>query len=174
MHDTTPDSYYYEEATDSKFGSELASIIKFPPPDGAKGDLTYAQLVCTEQDMAFIYEIITTMDENGKLALLFKQGHLKQLGAQINHVHPLKFLSTIFKNPDLRKCMKGIEADYFKWNGFMDGLGPSFNKEADKGKLESYLKDFADDLGIPAEGMRKYFQNKDWDGLARHIMNSYD
>lgn len=169
---TPPDSYFYEEGTESKFGAELASIIKFPPPDGPKGDLTYAQLVCSDQDKAFIYEIITTMSENGKLTLLFQQGHLKQLGAQINHVHPMKFVTTILNNPRLRSCLNDIAEDYFKWNGFMDGLGPSFNREADRGKLDHYINDFAAEMGVTPDAIRKYFQNRDWEGLVKFLMKS--
>ena len=69
----------------------LASLITFPPEPASEA---YKDLVCTEKDQAIIFEILTTIEENGKLALLLKKSHLQALGSQINHVHPLKFLST--------------------------------------------------------------------------------
>ena len=77
-----------------------ASILKKPPVKPM--DIAYKDLVCTEQDKAIVYEIISTMADNGKLSLLFKQAHLKEIGAQINHLHPLKFLSAIFSEPHLK------------------------------------------------------------------------
>ena len=153
----------------SFFGSADGSIIKFPPP--SKGDeVTYKDLPCSDQDRSYIFEIITTMAENGKISLLLKQNHLKQMGAQINHVHPLKFLSTIFTNDRLKECMVPIFDDYFKRNGFMDGLGPSLTVESEKGKLESFLPEFANEVQIPADALRPYFQSRDWEGLVRQLM----
>lgn len=153
-----------------KAPSFLASIIKFPPAGGQSE--AYKDLVCTDQDKSNIFEIITTMAEHGKLALLLKQSYLKNLGAQINHVHPLKFLSTIFTNPCLKTRMEPIFDDYFKRNGFMDGLGPSLTREADKGKLDQYLNDFASEVKIPPDRLRKFFQNRDWESLVRYLMQS--
>lgn len=170
MHDLPqpPQKHFHYFAKKPAFS--LASIIKFPPAGGQSE--AYKDLVCTDQDKANIYEIITAMAENGKLSLLLKQSYLKNLGAQINHVHPMKFLSTIFTNPRLRACMDEIFDDYFKRNGFMDGLGPSLTREADKGKLDMLIGDFAAELKIPADGMKKYFQTRDWEGLVRHLMQS--
>lgn len=53
----------------------FASIIRFPPADNA--DAQYKDLICTDRDKANIYEIITTMAENGKLSLLLSHNHLK-------------------------------------------------------------------------------------------------
>lgn len=148
-----------------------ASIIKFPP-GGGKVEAGYKDLVCTDQDKATIYEIITTIAENSKLSLLLKQSHLKQLGAQINHVHPLKFLSTIFANPRLKMCMYDIFNDYFKRNGFMDGLVPSLQKEAERGKLAVLLPEFATEVSAPADAIKPYVDAMDWDNLVRFLMQS--
>lgn len=147
-----------------------ASIIKKPPAKQA--DLTYQELACTEQDQAYIYEIISTMAENGKLNLLFKKTHLKEIGEQINHVHPMKFMSTIFTNPHLKSCMFYIWDDYFKRNGFLDGLGPSLTREADKGKLHQYIKEFAEEVGVPVENIEGYFQAREWEGLVLYLIHS--
>ncbi len=159
-------------ALSSPFQATLASIIKFPPPDVNKGPLSYSQLSCSEQDKAFIYELITVMAENGKVSLLFKQSHLKQLGAQINHVHPLKFLSTVFTNSHLTTSMTEIFDDYFKRTGFMEGLGTTLTREAEKGKLELYINDFAAEISVPLEVIQKHFHSRDWEGLVRSLMNT--
>lgn len=148
-----------------------ASIVKIPT-GGIPQEYTYQELPCSEQDQAMIYEIISTVAENGKLTLLLKQSHLKFLGAQVNHVHPLKFLSVIFSHPFLKACMPELFNDYFKRAEFMGGLGPNLEREAEKGKLERYLTDFATDLSVNPEGIRPFFILRDWEGLVRYLMQS--
>ncbi len=150
--------------------SATASIIKKTPTKGV--ETLYKDLPYTEQDRAHIYEIISTMAEKGKLGLLFQQNHLRELGAHINHVHPLKFLASIFKDPYLKSSMYYIWNDYFKRNGFLEGLAPSLTREAEKGKLDMYIKDFAADLGISAEAVKTYFDARDWENLVLFLIQS--
>ena len=152
------------------FFFSLASIIKLPTNPGV--DVAYKDLVCTEQDKANIVEIISVIADNSKFSLLLKQNHLKNLGSQVNHVHPLKFLSVALSSEYLKSCLIQIFDDYFKRNGFMDGLGPSLTREAEKGKLETYLPAFSQDVGVPVDMMLPYIQARDWEGLVRYLMHS--
>jgi len=146
----------------------LAVVIKIPP--AKTQDETYEELVCTEQDQAHITEIIKTMAEYGKLTLLFKQNHLKQLGAQINHVHPLKFLEIVLVDADLKQCMREIFEDYFKRTGFLDGIGPSLTREMEKGKLTQHIESFSKTVDVSADEIRPHFQTSDWEALVRHLI----
>jgi len=152
------------------FTFSLASIIKLPPNPGA--DLPYKDLPCSEQDRANIIEIVVSIADNSKFTLLLKQSHLRNLGAQVNHVHPLKFLSVTLSTPQLKTCLIQIFDDYFKRNGFMDGLGPSLTREADKGKLDVYLPAFAEEVGVPLDTITPYIQARDWEGLVRLLMHT--
>jgi hypothetical protein len=148
----------------------MSSIIKKPP--AKPSEILYKDLVCTEADRMNIYEIISTMAEKGKLGLLFQQNHLREVGSQINHVHPLKFLAVIIKDPHLKSCMFYIWDDYFKRNGFLDGLTPSLTREAEKGKLDAYIKDFADDIGASHETLKSYFDVRDWENMVLFLIQS--
>ena len=158
----------------------LAAIIKIPA--GEQRDPAYKNLICSDEDKALIFELITTLSDNSKFSLLMKQSHLRQIGVQINHVHPFKFLSTIFANSRLKACMGNIFDDYFKRNGFMDGLGPSLTREASKGKLNQYLKEFALEVNVPETELRELYGEKNWSGsdwetrdwekLVRFLMES--
>jgi len=147
-----------------------APILRRPPAKPT--EISYKELICTEQDKAYIYAIISTMAENGTLSLLFKQSELKEMGAQINHVHPLKFLSSIFTNPNLKSGMANIWDDYFKKNGFLDGLAPSLSRELEKGKLMQYLAEFAAEIGVKEESLRPYFEARDWENLVLFLIQS--
>jgi hypothetical protein len=137
----------------------------------AKNDDTYEKLHCSQADRENIHEIITTLAENGKLGLLFKQGHLKHLGSQLGHLHPLKLLSVIFTTPELKAHMGDIFKDYFKRNGFMDGIGPSLSSKAAEGKLNQYIDKFAQEIKVPVAKIRPFFEKQDWEGLIEFLIN---
>ena len=141
--------------------------VSFLPP-AAQSD-SYQDLVCTEQEKSIIFEIISTTAEYGKLSLLMKWSHLKRLGTQIDHIHPLKFLSTIFENPYLKSCVNKLFDDYLKRSEFMGGTGPSLAKQAEKGNLNQYIAEFAAEVGVSPESIAKFFQNQDWEGLVRFL-----
>ncbi|HSX38891.1 MAG TPA: hypothetical protein VLE95_08760 [Chlamydiales bacterium] len=148
----------------------LGSIINIPK--NPKADVAYKDLVCTEQDKSYIIELVTTIAENNKFSLLLKQTYLKNIGVQINHVHPLKFLSVAVSSDFLKSCVIQIFDDYFKRNGFMDGLGPSLTREAEKGKLENYLADFSKEVSVPLENIRPYVETRDWESLVSLLTHS--
>lgn len=162
---------FKQKEIQAAIGAPVASIIKIPPADSGSKEITYNELICTEADKANIAYIIQTLAENGKLSLLFKQGELKRLGAEINHVHPLKFLETIFANPALKACMRDISNDYFKWNGFLDGLVPSLTNQANQNKLAQHLNEFAKKTETNPKELAPYFQSQDWENLVRYLMN---
>lgn len=152
---------------------QLSSIIKFPPGGGQSGQTTaYTELSCSDEDRAHIYELIMTMAREGKVSLLFKQNHMKWLGAKICHVHPLRFLAVIFTDPQLKECMRDVFDDHFKRNGFMDGLGSSLSREADKGMLDGYLKEFAAEVGVKLTLLQECVQSRDWDGFVRVLIEA--
>ena len=148
----------------------MGSIIKKLPVKPV--EITYNDLVCSDQDQANIYEIISTMAEKGKLSFLFQQSYLREIGAQINHVHPLKFLAVILKEPYLKSCMAVIWDDYFKKKGFLDGLAPSLLREEEKGKLQLYLQDFANDIDMPHEHIKPYANVHDWENMVLFLLQS--
>lgn len=156
---------------DQKKVTNLNDELALKEPKAKKQD-AYDKLPCSEQDKACVHQIITTVAENGKLSLLFKKNELKALGSQINHLHPLKFLSAIFSNPDLKQRMGQIFGDYFKRNAFMDEIGAGLTSESEKGGLtHSIIEKFAKEVNMPAAQLRPFFDNQDWDGLVEFLIN---
>lgn len=147
-----------------------ASIIKKPPVKS--GEVAYKDIPITEEQKNLIYEIISTVAETGKMRLLFKQDYLKGLGEQINEVHPLKFLETIFSDSHLKMCMLSIWNDYFKRNEFLGGLCPSLDREMDKGKLLMHINDFGTAVGVPGENIRPFFEQRSWEPLVLFLIQS--
>lgn len=152
------------------FQPAQASIFKKKPEKQSK--LAYGQLICTPEDVEKIHTIITAMGEKSKLALLFQKSELRELGNQITHVHPLKFLAVIFKDPQLKSHMQIVWNDYFKRNGFMEDLAPALSREAEAGKLDIYLDAFSKDVGVPKEHVKAYFDVHDWENFVLYLIQS--
>lgn len=163
MYDYPPSAYH------ATIPLPLAGIIKVVPRSEVA--IPYADLVCSEEDKAHIIEIVTGVAENSWGSLLFNEAHFKKLGVQVNHVHPLKLLSLAVSTPQLKAYMATIFNDYFKRNGFMDGLGGSLTRESQKRALDQYIAPFASDVGVSADEIRPYFQSQEWDSLVRFLMN---
>ena len=148
----------------------VASIIKKPPVKSA--EVSYKDLLCTEDHKTWIHELISTMAETNLVALYFKENHLKALGDRISEVHPLKFLAVIFSNPYLKSCMNVIWDSNIKRGEFLEGLGGSLSREMEKGKLHMHVEPFGADLTIPHETLRPFFDAQDWGNLVLFLMRS--
>lgn len=144
-------------------------LIKIPPKQGA--NLNYEQLDRSQKDEQTIYKLITTMADNGKVWLLFNKTEMNQMGEEVGHVHPLRFLGYIFSERHLKRCMARVLEDYFKRNGFIDGLGPSLDNELKKGTLYPYLKEFCEEVGVKPYEIESYVQKRDWEGFMRYLIN---
>ena len=157
MFDSPPQHYQqnvYHKFPDLPFGA----MIKIPVEN--QGD--YKNLICTESDQKIIFEVITTISDKSKPYLLWNESDLRQKQIQINHVHPYKFLATVFTHPRLKASMVKIFDDFFKRHGFLDGLGPSLLREAKKGTLSKFMDDFAKELNVKSSDIRNLFVGKDW------------
>jgi len=169
--DIRPSAYIQTvEKTNSQTKVKTKGIIKIPEkksePEG------YCELIRSSKDELVIRELITTMSQKGKVKLLFIKHHMEELGDQVRHVHPLKFLGYIFANPDLKVCMKDVLTDYFKKSNFINGLAVPLNNEMRKGKLKSYLEDFCTEVGAKPYQVQPYFDRRDWEGLLHFLSNN--
>ena len=152
----------------------FSSIIKIPPTNiSAIADVSYDELACTQEDREKIAFLITTMGENGKIALLFKARELRRIGDEILHVHPLRFLGVVFSNPILINHMREIYNDYFKWNEFIDGLGTSLTAQANRDKLNCYLNDFSKEINILPDNMKHFIAAREWERFVLFLMTPY-
>jgi hypothetical protein len=152
----------------------LGSIIKVPPnTPPVSTEVSFQDLLCSPEDAQKITRLISVMGENGKLSLLLKyQKELRQIGRDIDHVHPLKFITVIMSNPYLKTCLKQIRTDYFKWTNFLDGLGNGLSAQHQQGKVSIYLDDFAKAVNVAPESLQKYIQNHDWENMLIYLMNT--
>lgn len=136
-----------------------------------EAEVDYFQLLplsSSEKDK--ISYIITNMAKKNIFELAFIKGRMEDTGKQVHHVHPLRFIGYIFSEPKLKTYMRKIRKSSFKWDAFMDGFGKKMKEEGGKNNLLIYVPGFAKQVHANPEKVTFFIQQKDWEGLIRHLL----
>lgn len=124
----------------------------------------------SDEERANIYEIIHTMGTHGLFSLLKKKSRLEDLGKRIDHVPPLQFLGYIFTDPTLKKDMKSIVKNHFKWSNFVDGLSKTLLRDWNSGKIKPELAGFAELVGKDQSTLRYYLDRNEIDKFVKALL----
>lgn len=148
----------------------MASPVTAVPADNSAAVCETAKEVppVTKEDFAKIERIITVIHDNGLLQLPFYYHELNSLGNEIDPLHPFQFLGAIFGSPKLGPLMPALFEDFFKRNGFLQGVEKGMTR--DFHRLEPVLASFAKKVHTTPEALRPYIQKRDWDGMVRHLI----
>lgn len=153
---------------------QARAIIRVPPKEETKTETAYHQLRCTSADKEIIGYIISSMGTQCYFWLFRNSSDLKAKGKEINYVHPLKFLETIFspegRAKGLRDHMEVVMDSRFTRTNLIEGLCSSLTRKSMEGHLHIYREDFANAIEIPPHEIHTHFQNHDWEGMVRHLM----
>lgn len=150
-----------------QFVQQPATTLRAQP----NGVNLYERLPITPDEQQKISKIISTMAENNVFQLLFERKYLERLGQEVHHVHPVRFLGTIFSDPRLVNCMFEIHNSGFKWGGFMDGISARLKEEIKAGNVNSYIPGFAERLNLRFEDVQGYINRRDIEGLVLFLMD---
>jgi hypothetical protein len=153
---------------------QTRSIIRIPPKEEVKTYVNYKELPCTAYHKEIIGYIITVMGTQSYFWLFRHSNELKAKGKEINDLHPLKFLETIFSPEGVEKGLRGhmdvIMDSRFTRNNFLEGVGTSLSRKAMEGELQFYISDFAQAVKVPSEEIQPFFQNHDWESMVKRLM----
>lgn len=130
----------------------------------------YATLPISTEDKQKIRAILVTLAENNVVKLLFEKKRLERLGYEVNHVHPICFLGTVFSDPRLVHCIQKIRSSSFKWDGFIEGFSDRLRQEVKAGNVDSYVPSFAEHLNLSADEIQAYINYRDYEGLVLFLL----
>ena len=130
----------------------------------------YTTLLISEAEVQMVYELIDIMATNNLAKLLVRKSEMEKRGKRINHIHPMRFLGTIFSNLHLKKCMADVMDSFFKWDGFMSGLAPRLEEEHQKDNLLPYIAGFCQAVKANPDQVRFYIQKKKWEELVTYLV----
>lgn len=128
----------------------------------------------TPEEKGNLSFIVTTLADKPLLSLAMMRTDLEMAGERIEHLHPIRFLHTIFTDEVLKVAIKNIRARGWVWNNFINGLKTSFNSENDIGNiLEEHVFDLARAVGIDVRLIMSAVKEQQWekfvDLLVRHV-----
>ena len=132
----------------------------------------YDTLLITAEEKVIIGRLLMTLAEDNVFKLLMERKRLERWGEQIGHVHPVRFLGTVFTDPRLTYCMREIKRSSFKWDGFVDGFAERMQEEAEKNNLVKYVQGFAAAVNRDPEGLYPYFEKADFEGLVKYLLKN--
>lgn len=121
-----------------------------PVSQTEKDDLTY---------------ITTTLARSSlpSLATSSKRTALKKAGDRIDHLHPLRFLMTVFTDEELKANITAIRTRDWVWGKFYEGLEGSLKEESRKDNMRNeFVADFATIIGIDVSLIQPSIQEKRW------------
>lgn len=119
------------------------------------------QVSMTKQEKRDIRFIIITLATKSSISLLFEKRALNRAGNRVAHVHPLKFLSFIFSDYELKNAVTKIRG--IPWRRFAKDMGASLGKSANRRNMkEKYIADFVQIVGVSEELLTPSIHNGRW------------
>jgi hypothetical protein len=117
----------------------------------------------TKKEKEDILYIMRTLASDSLISIGKKRSSLKSAGDRIDHIHPYRFLITIFTDEELKARIAAIR-DRGGWigDGFFDGITGSLKEEAAGGNLHQFTQDFAGKVKIDIDLISSPLQQGKW------------
>lgn len=167
-----------------EFNLEIAissAGIKVKPVEYVKSQPRNYNTPVSSGDREKIRYIVTTLGFESILKITSVRSDLKKKGKQIDHLHPFRFLMTIFTDEEMKAAAHAIRGRMIGWiwDEFLGGIAGSLKEEAANHNLKpEYIQDFAKKLGISADLITPAIQNEQWkefvDILIDHVPRQND
>jgi hypothetical protein len=165
-----------EEGRSKGFGMHLAAARS------QGGYLGYPRNYYKEvesEDKANIRLIVTTLANKSLIAIAIAKGELEDAGNDIDHLHPLRFLMTVFTDEELKVGIRNIRGKGWVWNHFIGGLKDCLATEAQIGNMkEEYVLHFSKIVQIDPKIIIPTISAQRWedfvDQLITHIPRKGD
>lgn len=120
----------------------------------------------THYERADIRFIVSSLADKSLMSIAFIKGDLESAGDRIDHVHPLRFLMTIFVDEEMKVAIRNIRGRGWIWNQFVDGIKDSLSTEANIGNLrDEHIVHFASTLGLDPRRLYPSILAQNWEGL---------
>lgn len=128
----------------------------------------------SQADRDDIGYIVVTLANNSLFKILGHKSSLESAGDRVEHVHPFKFLETIFTNEELKVGIRNIQnKGGWVWSDFLEGITDSLTKEAAVDNLkEEYVKDFAKNVKIDQKLISPSLKKRDWKKFVQVLIDN--
>lgn len=132
------------------------------------------QIPVTQSEKDDLVFITTTLARSSIPSLAVHKPALKRAGDRIDHLHPLRFLMTVFTDEELKVNISAIRSrGGWVWNKFYDGLEGSLKEEARKNNMsDEFVVDFTNTIGINASLIQPAIHGKRWKEFVNTLIDA--
>lgn len=138
-------------------------------------------LSVTTEEAHYIRMIVVSLANRSLFSLAIPSTikELEEAGDRIDHVHPLRFLMTVFTDEELKVGIRNIRKRGMVWGHFIGGLKTSLANESMIGNMrDEYIEDFARTVKIDPKLIMPSIKQQNWDEfvnlLIQHIPRAGD
>jgi hypothetical protein len=118
----------------------------------------------TPIEKEFISFIVSTLGNKSLTKVWKEKSSLKKAGDQIDHIHPLKFLTIIFTDENLKVAIANLKESKWVWTESKKGLFSSLSDElASENMPLEYIQEFSETIGIDPALILPSIYHADWD-----------
>ncbi len=152
---------------------QLLPVSSSQPSNVADSQDPFAALPLADLERQKIYTLVHTLGTSqgmtGWMTLLRQKRTLEELGQEINHVNPLKFIEYPLKHPTLIKDLDSLSQGSFTWGPFVAGFSEKMGRVS--ATLAGCKPGFARSLNINLADIDPFFANSDWEGLLKFLID---
>lgn len=132
----------------------------------------YTIPVSKEEKKELAY-IIKTLGFESLISIGQKRSALKKAGKEIDHLHPFRFLITVFNDEELKAAIHALrDRGGWVWSGFLDGITESLNDEAKGQNLLQFSSDFALRVKIDHQLILPSLQHGQWNDFLNILIDT--
>jgi hypothetical protein len=150
--------------------SETGITVK---PTKKNGSFRYYYAPVSPQEKKEMRYVLTTLAQNSLANIASSKSSLKKAGDRFSHVHPLKFLSVVFTDEELKACIHAIRDRGWIWDEFLNGVIGSLKEETTSQNMRpEFIHDFASVVGINVSLILGAIQEERWKDLINILIDS--
>ncbi len=125
----------------------------------------------SQSERSDIHYIMTTLANNSLISIAFHRSSLESAGDRIDHLHPLRFLMTVFTDEEMKVCMRNIRGRGWIWGDFVGGMKESLHAEANLGNMKKeFVDEFAKKIEVNPALLYPHIEKRDWDELVETLI----
>lgn len=118
----------------------------------------------THTEKKDLHYLITSLANDSLISIAIHRSNLEHAGDRIEHLHPLRFLLTVFADEELKVGLRNIRSRGWIWGDFLGGLKQSLITEASIGNIQKeHIQDFAAKLELDPQYLLPAIDRHQWD-----------
>lgn len=127
-----------------------------------KGPVRNYKQQVTDEEKRLIAYIITTLGNASLLTIAKSRSDLKHAGAQIERIHPFRFLEYVMHDDKVRAAMQNMSKRSWLWKEYFEGIKRSLEEENSRSNLLVHVNNFASKLSISQDAIYSLIQERKW------------